>query len=101
MMSYSRDLVSRFVNDNYKQDEMKTLLRYMVYSLYGDPLDASLFNDEKEAIKRAQHFENAVVYAVAVRPYTTVWRTPKPIDAIDHGDLEIINNNQEKEDGNS
>lgn len=77
MISYSRDLVSKFVNDNYGQNKytMKTLLRYMVYSLYGDPLDASLFNDEKEAIKRAQHFDHAVVYAVTVQPYAVCYNS--------------------------
>ena len=55
--------------------EMRTLLRYMVYSLYGDPLDASLFNDEQEAIKRAQNFEHAIVYAVAVKPYAVCYNS--------------------------
>jgi hypothetical protein len=47
----------------------------MVYSLRGDPLDASLFADEQEAIKRAKHFQEAIVYAVAVKPYAKVYMT--------------------------
>ena len=58
-------------------DKLKTLIRYMVYSLNGDPLDASLFADEQDAIERAKHFQEAIVYAVSVRPYITVWR---PVD---------------------
>ena len=65
---------------------MKTLIRYMVYSLHGDPLDASLYNDEQEAIKKAKHFEQAIVYAVSVKPYLTVWR--EGTIAVDHGDFE-------------
>jgi len=63
---------------------MKTLIRYMVYSLHGDPLDASLYSDEQEAIKRAKHYEQAIVYAVSVKPYAVVCGEI----AIDHGDFE-------------
>lgn len=67
---------------------MKTLIRYMVYSLFGDPLDASLFNDEKEAIKRAREFEDAIVYAVSINPYAVVWRGGEGEDEEDEEDEE-------------
>jgi hypothetical protein len=54
---------------------MKTLIRYMVYSHHGDPLDASLYNDEAEAIKRAKEYQDAIVYAVSVKPYAVVYKT--------------------------
>lgn len=74
---------------------MKTLIRYMVYSLHGEPLDASLYNDEQEAIKKAKEYGEAYVFAVTVKPYLTVYRPTmgEPIKykeaiAVDHGDFE-------------
>jgi hypothetical protein len=65
---------------------MKTLIRYMVYSLHGDPLDASLYNDEAVAIAVAKKKGDCIVYAVTVKPYLIAWRAETI--AVDHGDFE-------------